>query len=136
MAAAMTSHRHLHHDHSAALRLGFMVVPPKPGHRLADLAACLAPRAAVQRVGAPFPREGRYLRPFRHMKRVCVWRRERLLRWLGEITAGSTRVKATAGLVMVVLMPKVTWDVDIAFRAWPFGLAPVALARWHMQSPH
>jgi hypothetical protein len=43
MAAAMTSHRQLQHDHQLGPALGFMVVAPKPDHWLADLAACLAP---------------------------------------------------------------------------------------------
>jgi DNA-binding transcriptional MocR family regulator len=92
---------------SSALRLGFMVVPPKPGHRpLTSLLAWTPARRSSAARWRAYPREGYYLRPFRHMKRVCAWRRERMLRWLGEIASGSTRVKATAGLVVVVLMPR------------------------------
>ena len=69
------------------------------------------------------------------MRRVYACRWRDWFRWLGEIASGSTRVKATAGLVVVVLMPKVTSDVDIASRALPFGLAPAALLPWLMQSP-
>jgi len=122
---------------SPALRLGFMVVPPKLGRRFADLAACLAPApsAPVQRAVAQFLREGHYLRHLRHMKRLYASRRESLLRCLGEMASGSMSVKTTAGLAVVVLTPKVTSDVDIASRALPFGLAPSALSPWHMQSP-
>jgi GntR family transcriptional regulator/MocR family aminotransferase len=69
------------------------------------------------------------------MKRLYALRRESLLRCLGEIASGSMHVKATAGLAVVVLLPKVTSDVDIASRALPFDLAPAALSPWHMQSP-
>src|SRR6201987_5729343 len=57
---------------SPALRLGFLVVPPKLGRRFADLPACLAPApaAAVQRAVADFLREGHYLRHLRRMKRL------------------------------------------------------------------
>jgi GntR family transcriptional regulator/MocR family aminotransferase len=122
---------------SPALRLGFMVVPPKLGRRFADLAACLAPApsAPVQRAVAQFLREGHYFRHLRRMKRLYSSRRESLLRCLGEVASGSMSVKATAGLAVVVLMPKVTSDVDIASRALRFGLAPGALSPWHMQSP-
>ena len=122
---------------SPALRLGFMVVPPKLGRRFADLAACLAPApsAPVQRAVAQFLREGHYFRHLRRMKRLYASRRESLLRCLGEVASGSMSVKATAGLAVVVLMPKVTSDVDVASRALRFGLAPSALSPWHMQSP-
>jgi GntR family transcriptional regulator/MocR family aminotransferase len=122
---------------SPALRLGFIVVPPELGRRFADLAACLAPApsAAVQRAVAQFLREGHYLRHLRRMKRLYASRRENLLHCLGELASGSISVKATAGLAVVVLMPKVRSDVDIASRALRFGLAPAALSPWHMQLP-
>jgi GntR family transcriptional regulator/MocR family aminotransferase len=47
----------------------------------------------------------------------------------------SMSVKTTAGLAVVVLLPKVRSDVEIASRALPFGLAPSALSSWYMQSP-
>jgi GntR family transcriptional regulator / MocR family aminotransferase len=122
---------------SPALRLGFMVVPAELGRRFADLAACLAPApsAVVQRAVAQFMREGHYLRHLRRMKRLYASRRDMLLHWLAETASGSIAVKTTAGLAVVVLLPKVTSDVDIASRALPFGLAPSALSPWHMQSP-
>jgi GntR family transcriptional regulator / MocR family aminotransferase len=120
---------------SPALRLGFLVVPPKLGRRFADLAACLAPAPSAPRAVAQFLREGHYLRHLRRMKRLYASRRESLLRSLGEVASGSMSVKATAGLAVVVLMPKVTSDVDIASRALRFGLAPSPLSPWYMQSP-
>jgi GntR family transcriptional regulator / MocR family aminotransferase len=122
---------------SPALRLGFLVMPPELARRFGELAACLAPAPAapVQRAVAAFLREGHYLRHLRRMKRLYASRRESLLRCLGEVATGSMTVKATAGLNVVVLMPKVASDVEIASRALPFGLAPSPLSPWYMRSP-
>jgi GntR family transcriptional regulator/MocR family aminotransferase len=122
---------------SPALRLGFLVVPPEMAHRFADLAACLAPAPAapVQRAVAEFLREGHYLRHLRRMKRLYAARREALVRCLEEVASDAIKVKATAGLTVVTLLPKATSDVDIASRAVSFGLAPSPLSRWYMQSP-
>jgi GntR family transcriptional regulator/MocR family aminotransferase len=122
---------------SPALRLGFLVVPPEMAHRFADLAACLAPAPAapVQRAVAEFLREGHYLRHLRRMKRLYAARREALVRCLEEVASDAIKVKATAGLTVVTLVPKATSDVDIASRAVSFGLAPSPLSRWYMQSP-
>jgi GntR family transcriptional regulator/MocR family aminotransferase len=119
---------------SPALRLGFMVVPPELGHRFGELAACLAPApaAAVQRAVAEFLREGHYLRHLRRMKRLYAARRETLLRCLGEMAPGSIKVQATAGLAVVILLPRSASDVDIAARALQFGLAPAPLSAWYM----
>jgi DNA-binding transcriptional MocR family regulator len=74
MAATTTSHRQQPHDDQRDPAPLFMVMPPKPGHRFADLAACLssAPSLQLQRTVAPFLREGRYLRPLRRMWRVYL----------------------------------------------------------------
>jgi GntR family transcriptional regulator/MocR family aminotransferase len=120
---------------SPALRLGFMVVPPELGGRFGELAASLAPApaAGVQRAVAEFLRDGHYLRHLRRMKRLYAARRETLLRCLGEIAPNSIKVQATAGLAVVVLLPKSVSDVDIASRARQFGLAPRPLSLWFMQ---
>ena len=122
---------------SPALRLGFLVMPPELARRFGELAACLAPAPAapVQCAVAAFLRDGHYLRHLRRMKRLYASRRESLLRCLGEVASGSMTVKAAAGLNVVVLMPKVASDVEIACRALPFGLAPSPLSPWYMQSP-
>jgi GntR family transcriptional regulator/MocR family aminotransferase len=122
---------------SPALRLGFIVVPPELCRRFADITACLgpAPSAPVQRAVARFLREGHYLRHLRRMKRLYADRREVLLRCLGEVASNSMSVRATAGLNVVILLPKHASDMDIASRALPFGLAPAPLSPWHMQSP-
>ena len=101
---------------SPALRLGFMVVPPELSRRFGELAACLAPApaAAVQRAVAEFLREGHYLRHLRRMKRLYAARREALLRCLGEMASDSIKVQATAGLAVVISLPKSASDVDIA----------------------
>src|SRR5246127_2936441 len=122
---------------SPALRLGFLVVPPELARRFGDLAACLAPAPAapVQLAVAGFLGEGHYLRHLRRMKRLYAARREALLRCLGEVASGSMKVQETAGLAVVVLLPKSASDVDIASRALQFGLAPRAMSAWYMQPP-
>jgi GntR family transcriptional regulator / MocR family aminotransferase len=120
---------------SPALRLGFMVVPPELGRRFGELAACLAPApaAAVQRAVAKFLREGHYLRHLRRMKRLYAARREALLRCLGEMASDSIKVKATAGLAVVLSLPEYASDVDIASRALQLGMAPAPLSPWYMR---
>ena len=122
---------------SPALRLGFIVVPPELGRRFAELAACLAPApaAAVQRAVAEFLRAGHYIRHLRRMKRLYAARREALLRCLAEMAPDSIKVQATAGLAVVILLPKPASDVDIASRALEFGLAPRPMSAWYMQPP-
>ena len=122
---------------SPALRLGFMVVPPELSCRFAELAASLAPApaAGMQRAVAAFLRDGHYLRHLRRMKRLYAARRETLLRCLGEMAPNSIKVQATAGLAVVVLLPKSASDVDIASRALEFGLAPRPMSAWYMQPP-
>jgi len=122
---------------SPALRLGFMVVPPELSVRFADLAASLAPApaAGMQRAVAEFLRDGHYLRHLRRMKRLYAARREALLRCLGEMAPDWIKVQATAGLAVVILLPKSASDADIASRALEFGLAPRPMSAWYMQPP-
>jgi len=122
---------------SPALRLGFLVVPPELVRRFGDVVACLAPAppAPVQRAVAAFLREGHYLRHLRRMKRLYAARRQALLRCLAEVASNSMKVEATAGLAVVISLPEVASDVDIALRARRFDLAPAPLSPWYMQSP-
>ena len=122
---------------SPTLRLGFMVVPRELSQRFAEHAASLAPApaAGMQRAVATFLRDGHYLRHLRRMKRLYAARRKTLLRCLGEMTLDSIKVQATAGLAVVILLPKSASDVDIASRALEFGLAPRPLSAWYMQPP-
>lgn len=122
---------------SPALRLGFMVVPPELSGRFAELAASLAPApaAGMQRAVAEFLREGHYIRHLRRMKRLYADRRESLLRCLEEMAPNSIKVQATAGLAVVILLPRSASDVDIASRALQFGLAPRPMSVWYMQPP-
>src|SRR5215469_26086 len=122
---------------SPALRLGFMVVPPELSGRFAELAASLAPApaAGMQLAVAELLREGHYIRHLRRMKRLYAARRESLLRCLEEMAPNSIKVQATAGLAVVILLPKSASDVDIASRALEFGLAPRPMSAWYAQSP-
>jgi GntR family transcriptional regulator / MocR family aminotransferase len=120
---------------SPALRLGFMVVPPELASRFGELTACLAPApaVAVQRAVAELLREGHYLRHLRRMKRLYAARRESLLRCLREMALDSIKVQTTAGLAVVLSLPKSASDVDVASRALQFGLAPAPLSPWYMR---
>jgi GntR family transcriptional regulator/MocR family aminotransferase len=122
---------------SPTLRLGFLVVPLEMARRFGDIAACLAPAPAtpIQYAVAEFLREGHYLRHLRRMKRIYSAQREVLLRCLNEVTAGSLKVQATAGMAVVTLLPESASDVDIALRALPFGLAPAPLSPWYVGTP-
>jgi GntR family transcriptional regulator/MocR family aminotransferase len=120
---------------SPTLRLGFMVVPPELVRRFGDVAACLAPApaAGVQRAVADLLREGCYLRHLRHMKRLYATRKDAILRSLDKIARDTVKVKATAGLAVVIELPRSVSDMDIALRAFPLGLAPSALSPWYTQ---
>src|SRR6201997_725335 len=122
---------------SPTLRLGFLVVTPDRARWFGEVAACLspAPSVPVQYAVAAFMREGHYLRHLRHMKRLYAARRESLLRCLGEMAPNSIKAQATAGLAVVILLPKSASDVDIASRALEFGLAPRPMSAWYMQPP-
>jgi len=121
---------------SPTLRLGFMVVPPDLSGRFGELAACLAPApaAAMQRAVAAFMRDGHYLRHLRRMKLLYAAGREALLRCLGERASDRIRVQATAGLAVVLLLPRSASDVDVASRALQAGLAPTPLSPWYTGS--
>lgn len=118
---------------SPTLRLGFMVVPPELVRRFGDVTASLAPApaAGVQRAVAELMREGCYLRHLRHMKRLYAARKESVLRSLDKVARGAVKVKATAGLAVVIELPQSAPDVEIASRALPFGLAPSPLSPWY-----
>jgi GntR family transcriptional regulator/MocR family aminotransferase len=120
---------------SPSLRLGFMVVPPDLVRRFGDVAACLAPASAagMQRAVAELMRDGCYMRHLRHMKRLYATRREALLRSLDQVAGHIVKVKATAGLAVVIELPASVSDVDIARRAFPQGLAPSPLSAWYEQ---
>jgi GntR family transcriptional regulator / MocR family aminotransferase len=102
------------------LRLGFMVVPQDLIRRSGEIAACLAPApaAAVQRTVAEFLRQGCYLRDLRRMKHLYASRPETLLHCLRETASSSMKVQATSGLAVVISLPEVRSDVDIALRAY------------------
>jgi GntR family transcriptional regulator/MocR family aminotransferase len=84
---------------------------------------------------AEFLREGHYIRHLRRMKRLYASRRQALVDSLAQVGSESLRVKATAGLAVVVSITAGLSDVAIAARAHAFGLAPSALSPWCVQSP-
>jgi GntR family transcriptional regulator/MocR family aminotransferase len=114
-----------------------MVVPPELSRRFAELAASLAPApaASIQRAVAEFLRDGHYLRHLRRMKRLYAARREALLRCLEELAPDQMKVQATAGLSVLLLLPKSASDLEIAARALKLNLAPRPMSAWCMKSP-
>jgi GntR family transcriptional regulator/MocR family aminotransferase len=114
-----------------------MVVPQELTRRFADLVACLgpAPSMAVQLAVAQFMRDGHYIRHLRRMKRLYASQRENLLQCLDEVASGGMTVTATAGLAVVIAMPRAKSDVDVALQALSFGLAPSPLSPWYVRSP-
>ena len=122
---------------SPNLRLGFIVVPPMLAPRFGDLSACLSPAPAplVQRAVASFLRDGHYLRHLRRMKRLYAARRDALTACLSEMAPSSLVVQATAGINLVVSLPEIDSDVEVASQALRFGLAPGPLSRWYMEQP-
>lgn len=122
---------------SPTLRLGFLVVPARLAPLFGDVAGCLAsaPAAIVQRAVAEFMADGHYLRHLRRMKRLYAARRDALVHCLRETTGGAMGVGAGGGLLVRLELPGNTDDQDIARRAQPFGLAPVALSPWYAAPP-
>jgi GntR family transcriptional regulator/MocR family aminotransferase len=119
---------------SPALRLGFLVAPLQLTARFGDVAACLAPApsAAVQDAVAEFLREGHYLRHLRRMKRLYAAQLQRLLECLAQIGPKPLKVEATAGMAVVISLPRSTSDVDVSGRALAAGLAPAPLSPWYV----
>jgi GntR family transcriptional regulator/MocR family aminotransferase len=121
---------------SPTLRLGFLIAPVELAARFGDVAASLAPApvAVVQGAVADLLREGHYLRHLRRMKRLYAARRQRLVECLAETGAETLRVEATAGMAVVVSLPRTASDVDAAAKALGAGLAPSPLSPWYVRS--
>ena len=116
---------------SPHIRLGFVVPPPKHAALFAEVAACLAPAPgpAVQLATAEFMREGHYMRHLRRTKRVYAAKRSALIGCL-ESAVGSEHV-ATAGLAVLLKLPKGTPDIAIVREASVFGMSPSPLSAWY-----
>jgi hypothetical protein len=136
MAAAMTSHQQLHHDRQLGPAPWFHGRATETGSPAADVAACLDPGASFQCSALARNSRGKVLSsPFPpHEAGLCLATGE------DASLAGRDRIRLDAcesnrGSRCGGPDAQVTWDVDIAFPAWPFGLGPVAFAPWHMLSP-
>lgn len=116
---------------SPNIRLGFVVAPIAQAARFADMAACLAPAPcpAVQLATAEFMREGHYMRHLRRTKRSYVAKRHALMEHL-EAVAGPDRI-ASAGLAVLLKLPKGTSDIAVAREVSAFGMAPSPLSPWY-----
>ncbi|MBN8885743.1 MAG: PLP-dependent aminotransferase family protein [Rudaea sp.] len=122
---------------SPALRLGFLVVPPTLAERFGEVAALLAPApdTAVQRAVAEFMSGGHFLRHLRHMKRLYSARSKALVDALRKTAGAHAGIHATGGFAVRLDLPARTDDVAVAAQALAFGLAPVALSPWYVQTP-
>ncbi|PXA87167.1 GntR family transcriptional regulator [Nostoc sp. 3335mG] len=116
---------------SPNIRIGFIVAPAEHASRFADAAACLAPapEPAIQLATAEFMREGHYMRHLRRTKRTYATKRHELVEHLHAI-AGADQV-VTAGLAVLLKLPKGAPDVAIAREASAFGMSPSPLSAWY-----
>jgi GntR family transcriptional regulator/MocR family aminotransferase len=114
---------------SPSLNLGFIVVPKPLVARFAEVVRCLAPanNAMMQLAAAEFLRDGHYLRHLRRMKRLYAARRHSLERCL----AGMPGVDGTAGLAVLIRLPRGSDDVAIVDDAMARGLAPASLSSYY-----
>ena len=117
-----------------ALRLGFLVLPPKEAARFGEVAGCLAPApaAGIQQAVAEFMRKGHLLRHLRRMKRLYRARQDLLMTMLSDDVSPAMGSPRATGLAVLLPLPDGTKDVEIAMQALQFGLAPVPLSPWHM----
>ncbi|MFA6115237.1 MAG: PLP-dependent aminotransferase family protein [Sphingomonas sp.] len=121
---------------SPNIRLGFVVAPIDHASRFADVAACLAPAPgpAVQLATAEFMREGHFIRHLRRTKRTYAAKRHALVEYLRNV-AGPENV-ATAGLAVLLKLPRGTSDVAVVQEAFAFGMSPSPLSTWYSSTPN
>jgi GntR family transcriptional regulator/MocR family aminotransferase len=121
---------------SPTLRLGFVIAPPDLVCRFAEIAACLAPAPgpAVQFATAEFMREGHYIRYLRRMKRAYIAKREALLDQL-HANVNSDQI-ATAGLAVLLKLPREIADIAVAREVSAFGISPAPLSAWYASPAH
>lgn len=114
---------------SPALRLGFVVVPAGLVQRFGEAAACLgpAPGPAVQQAIAEFMRTGHYMRHLRRLKRVYAARRDALSTLFER---NGLRVRS-AGVALLLELPRGVRDTALAREALTFGVAPAPLSPWY-----
>ncbi|ANN76058.1 PLP-dependent aminotransferase family protein [Bordetella flabilis] len=113
---------------SPALRLGFVVAPPKLTNAFSEVVATLAPAPSplLQIDMARFMRDGHYIRRVRRLKRLYRAQRDALCQelqmrdaqWLG------------AGLAVLLKLPEGASDVEIVREAMTHGMAPSPLSAW------
>lgn len=119
-----------------ALRLGFLALPPALVALFGNAAGCLAPAPAsgVQRAVAEFMHKGHHLRHLRRMKRLYRTRQDLLLTSLHDGASTPAASPRATGLAVLLPLPNGANDVAIATQALQFGLAPVPLSPWRMES--
>lgn len=118
---------------SPALRLGFLVAPPRLLDRILRRALFLspAPAAVVQIAVASFLAEGHFLRHLRKMRRLYAERSA----ILSEIAGTMTEDLNGGGLALVIGLPEAVDDAAIVCRARAVGLAPSPLSSWYAGKP-
>jgi GntR family transcriptional regulator / MocR family aminotransferase len=119
---------------SPALRLGFVVVPPKLISQFVQVVALMTPASAIasQLAVATFIAEGHYLRHLRRARRLYADRRDLLKSWLTRSSTGTgAREPISCGLSLLLPLADGTPDVEIARHAKAFGMGPSPLSQWY-----
>ncbi|TWB09548.1 GntR family transcriptional regulator [Rhizobium sp. ERR 1071] len=114
---------------SPALRLGFLVAPPRLLDQILQRAMFLspAPAAVTQIAVASFLAEGHFLRHLRKMRRLYAERSGLLM----SIVGTATKERNGGGLAHIFNLPDGVDDAAIARRARDFGLGPSPLSSWY-----
>ncbi|WP_266064094.1 MocR-like pyridoxine biosynthesis transcription factor PdxR [Brucella intermedia] len=118
---------------SPALRLGFLVAPPRLLDLILRRAMFLspAPAAVTQMVVAAFLAEGHFLRHLRKMRRLYTERSD----LLSSIAGTAMKERNGGGLALILSLPDGADDAAIARRARDLGLGPSPLSSWYADAP-
>ena len=121
-----------------ALRIGYLILPQAvvPAFRAVRDAIDIFPPTLYQQALADFMREGHFARHIRRMGTLYAERRERLIhalqRHLGEAVE---IVSATAGIHLVVLLPRDMDDEPMVAHLRAAGIACSALSACCLERP-
>jgi GntR family transcriptional regulator/MocR family aminotransferase len=122
----------------SALRLAYVVVPPSlvdPFTAALSIVARYTP-LALQEPLADFIEEGHLDRHVRRMRRIYAERRAALIDALeAELGDGVERVGASAGLELLVRLPRGVDDVAVAREARALQLEMLPLSRYCAKRP-
>ena len=121
-----------------ALRIGYLILPGAlvPAFRAVRDAIDIFPPTLYQQALADFIREGHFARHIRRMGTLYAERREQLIHALGRHFGDTVEiVSATAGIHLVVLLPRGMDDESTAARLRAAGIACSALSACCLERP-